>query len=267
MMLAASLRASSAIARRDLRMFMASRTAVATQALSLLMTMSLFYFMSRLVSVERFGSQDEYFAYVAVGLIIFSVMYSTFGLTEAVRAELLSGSFERLLISPFGPVLGVVSMTLFPLARALLMAVWAVVAAAFVFSLDLQWSTAPLALPIGALAAVAFSAVALAVAAIVIAFKHAPGLGFIVAGIALVSGLYFPTDLLPIWMRWLAEVQPFTPAVILLRHVLVGLPAPDPAWIYLLKLVGFAAVLVPLSAWLMDRAVARGQRRGTILEY
>ena len=139
--------------------------------------------------------------------------------------------------------------------------------AAIVFGLDLQWSTAAFAIPIGFLCALAFAGIALAMAALVVAFKRAPGIGFLIAGIALVSGLYFPTDLLPIWMRWLSEVQPFTPAVNLMRHVLVGLPTPDPIWTYGIKLVLFSALLLPLSAWLIGKAVGHGYRRGTLLEY
>jgi ABC-2 type transport system permease protein len=101
----------------------------------------------------------------------------------------------------------------------------------------------------------------------VVAFKRAPGIGFLIAGIALVSGLYFPVDLLPGWMRWLSEVQPFTPAVNLLRHVLVGLPMPDPAWEYVVKLVVFTVVFMPLTGWAVGRAVEFAHRRGTLLEY
>ena len=48
-------------------------------------------------------------------------------------------------------------------------------------------------------------------------------------------------------------MQPFTPAVELLRHYLVGTPMEDPAWVNVAKLVGFAVVLVPPSH------VARGR--------
>ena len=87
------------------------------------------------------------------------------------------------------------------------------------------------------------------------------------AGIALVSGLYFPIVLLPEWIQWVADVQPFTPAVDLLRHLLVGLPLREPAWTSILKLVGFAIVLLPLAAWAVSCAIRRARRTGTIIEY
>jgi ABC-2 type transport system permease protein len=263
----AQIAAAGAIFRRDLRLFTAARAGIAAQAASLVVTLALFHFLSRLLRVSRFDSADEYFAYVVVGLVILAVIYSMVGLTETLRAELLSGSFERMVLSAFGPVLGTMSMCLFPMVRSILIAAWAIAVAVAFFGLDLDWPAALLALPAGALAAIAFSGIALAVASLVVAFKQAPGMSLVVAGIALVSGLYFPTDLLPSWLRWLSEVQPFTPAVELMRHLLVGLPVPDPAWVYVLKLGAFAVVLVPAAAWMMSRAVEYGYRRGTILEY
>jgi ABC-2 type transport system permease protein len=263
----AELAAFRAILVRDWRMYMSFRSSLFTQAMSMVFTLALFYFVSRLVSVNRIGTADDYFAFVAVGLVIISVVHSALGLAEVLRGELLTGTFERVLLSPFGPVLATMSMTLFPVLRALLMGVWTLGIAALIFGLDVQWSTAALALPLGLLCAVAFAGIALATAAVVMAFKRAPGIGFLVAGIALISGLYFPVDLLPVWMRWLSEIQPFTPAVVLLRHVLVGLPMPDPAAIYVLKLLGFAIVTLPLAAWATAKGVEFAHRRGTLLEY
>lgn len=265
--MSAQVAAAGAIFRRDLRLFTAARAGVVAQAASLVVTLALFHFLSRLLRVNAFDSADEYFAYVVVGLVILSVIFSMVGLTESLRAELLSGSFERVVVSGFGPVLGTMSMCLFPMVRAIVVACWAIVVAVVFFGLDLAWPSALLAFPAAVLAAIAFAGIALAVTSLVVAFKQAPGMSLVVAGIALVSGLYFPTDLLPGWLRWLSEVQPFTPAVELMRHLLVGLPVPDPAWVYVLKLGAFGAVLLPAAAWMLSRAVERGYRRGTILEY
>ena len=123
-------------------------------------------------------------------------------------------------------------MMIFPVVQALVLGAWTIAVAAIFFGLDLRWETLPLALPAALLAALSFSALALAVTAALIVFKQAPGLGALLAGITLVSGLYFPAQLLPGWIRWTAEVQPFTPAVDLLRNLLVGLPAAHSDWVY-----------------------------------
>jgi ABC-type multidrug transport system permease subunit len=76
-----------------------------------------------------------------------------------------------------------------------------------------------------------------------------------------------PVALLPDWIEWASNVQPFTPAVDLMRHVLLGLPMPEAAWLAVLKLVLFATVLLPVAVLALNRAVRIGTRRGTIIEY
>ena len=80
----------------------------------------------------------------------------------------------------------------------------------------------------------------------VIAFKQVSSASqFIVTGVAIVGGLYFPIALLPDWIEWTSEVQPFTPATDLLRHLLVGTPLEHSAALDLFKLGAFALVLLP----------------------
>jgi len=100
------------------------------------------------------------------------------------------------------------------------------------------------------------------------AFKQASSATqFIVAGVAIVGGLYFPTAVLPGWIRWASDVQPFTPATDLLRHLLIDTPLVHPAGVELLKLVGFCAVLLPAGLMLLRASIRYGQRSGTIAEY
>jgi ABC-2 type transport system permease protein len=104
-------------------------------------------------------------------------------------------------------------------------------------------------------------------AAVLLSKQSISGATFVIAGISLIAGLYFPVSLLPAWMRWLSEVQPFTSAVELMRHVMVGTPLRHSLWVDLGKVLGFTVILLPASLWILDRALRFGQRRGTILEY
>lgn len=259
--------AAAAIFRRDLHVYLSYRTQALTQFLSVLFSLALFYYISRLLRVQTFESPDKYFAYVVVGLVILSVTQSTLVLSQAMRAELVAGTFERILLSPFGPVRGALSMVVFPMCLALFTGFWTLVAAATIFGLDLHWSTVALAIPVGIVSALSFSAIAMIVAAVVVVFKQAPGTAMIISLIALASGFYFPVELLPSWIQWVSEVQPFTPAVELMRHFLVDLPTKDPIWLGAAKLVGFVVVLLPLSTWLLSYGISVGQRRGSIIEY
>jgi ABC-type multidrug transport system permease subunit len=137
-----------------------------------------------------------------------------------------------------------------------------------IFGLELHWPTVPLALPTLVLALLAFLPFGLIFTALTIATKQANvGASWIIALLSIVGGLYFPIALLPGWAQLAAEVQPFTPATELLRHFLVDAPMETSVGVALLKIVGFAEVLVPLSLYALYHAIRFGQRRGTIIEY
>lgn len=265
--LGSRVRALVAVVRRDALISMSYRTMVVTQPVGVLFTLALFYFVSRILgSSARFPTPDAYFAFVAVGVVIQSLVRSSLGVPLAVRQELVAGTYERFELSAAGGTLGVVGMLVYPLLYALGLAAFTLAAAAVVFGLEVQWSTAAWGLPLGVLSGLAFAPFALVFSAITLAFKQAPGQGSAVAVVSLVSGLYFPVDVLPGWVRWTSQIQPFTPAVDLMRHVLVGYALPQPLWAELLRLVAFVAIGVPAAAWTVSAARRYGRRRGTLLE-
>jgi ABC-2 type transport system permease protein len=261
--------AALGILRRDLSVFVSYRLRFASQVASTLFTLLLFYYISRLVRVDMFPSPDDYFAFATVGIVIFGVLGSTLGAAPAsLRQELVVGTFERFVVSPFGAVAGVLSMLIFPFVYVLVQGTVTLALAGVVFGLPLEWPSAALAVPVALLGALAFVPFGILIAAAVVVLKQAMAAGnFIVAGISVVAGLYFPVALLPGWIEWASEVQPFTPAVDLLRHLLVGTPLESSPWAEVAKLALFAAALIPPSVWVLHRSIRVGRRRATITEY
>jgi ABC-2 type transport system permease protein len=148
------------------------------------------------------------------------------------------------------------------------MALFMLCFAAVVYGVGVHWATVPLVPPVALLGALAFSAFGMLMVAAVITIKQSmAGATWVVAGISLIAGLYFPVSLLPSWIRWMSHVQPFTPAVDLLRHLLVGSRLASPAGEDLIKLIAFSVVLVPLSVYALALAVRFARRRGTLTEY
>lgn len=256
------------IVRRDAILFVSYRTQFVAQFLSPLFTIAVFYYISRLLTVRTFHSPGGYFGFVIVGLVIVQILTISLGIMPAsVRQELVSGTIERFLVSAHGPVNGILGTMLFPLCNALLSGVLTLALAALVFGLPLAASSL-LAIPVALLGVIAFMPFALFLVALVMAFKQvASATQFLVSGIAIVGGLYFPVALLPGWIRWMSDVQPFTPATDLLRHLLVDAPLAHPAAIELLKLLGFSLVLLPAGFVVLRIAIRYGQRTGTVAEY
>lgn len=257
------------VVRRDALLFWSYRTRAVSQTMAVFFSLTVFYYVSKLVNVQEFPSAHAYFSFVAVGILTLAVLTATLtALPLAVRQELIAGTFERFVVSPTGAAAGVAAMLVFPLASALVICTVQVLLAAAVFPLDVHWSTAPLAFPVALLGALSFAPFALLMAAAVITAKQVTGaVPFVTTALAFLGGFLFPVRLLPGWIEWMSEVQPFTPALELLRHLLVDYPLTEPAWESVGKIAAFAAVLLPVSALVLSRAIAVCRRRGTLIEY
>ena len=268
--MSAAVAAAGAIFSRDWRIWSSYRARVVSITVGAVVGVTLFYYVSRLVTGgSQFASPEEYYGFVVVGMVILQVLTSSLTAPVAtLRAELVAGTFERMVVSPFGPVASIVSLNLWPLALGLASGALTLILAATMFGLAISWATAPLAIPVAALGALAFAPFGVLLASAVMLFKQSNvGAAFVVTGLSIVAGIYFPVSLLPDWLRWLSEVQPFTPAVDLLRHLLVGTPMPGSTTAAVLKLAGFAAVMLPLSVVVLHAAIERSRRNGTICEY
>ena len=260
--------AALGLIRRDLLTFMSYRTQIVSITVGVLVNLTLYYYLSRLVSVQTFRSPDDYFAFVVIGMVILQVLQSTIAVASVLRAELVAGTFERLVLSPFGAVRGMLSMMLFPFLIALVSAVILLLCATLIFGVPIKVETAPLAIPVAILGTGVFTSFGMFFAASTLVFKRAvTGLGLVITLITLTSGLYFPVALLPGYLQWISSVQPFTPAVDLLRNVLVGTPLQDPLALELARMAGFLVLMLPLGWAALYGGLRLAQRRGTIIEY
>jgi ABC-2 type transport system permease protein len=260
--------ATLGVVRRDALLFISYRTQFVSQFLGPLFSLVVFYYISKLLTNDKFESPGGYFGYVVIGLAIVQILTISLGVMPVtIRQELVSGTIERFLVSAYGPISGIFGTMMFPLANAFFSGTLTLIFAAVIFGLPLA-TTAPLALPVALLGTFAFMPFALILVAMVIAFKQVTSASqFLVTAVAIVGGLYFPIALLPDWIRWASEVQPFTPATDLLRHFLVDTPLQHSVVVELAKLVAFTLVLFPLSIYCLRAAIRYGQRSGTIAEY
>ena len=204
--------AGMAIVRRDVLLFLSYRFRVLSQLATVFFSISLFYYLSRMVHVTTFSSSDEYFGYAVVGIAILEVIGASLsGLPPALRQELVAGTFERLILSPAGAVTSTVAMLAFPMLVAL------VVRNDRAHVRDRRVRVAD-PLVDGAPRDSRRSPRCGRVRAVRnrhrrggVAVKQAGrASGFVVTGLSLVGGFFFPVALLPWWIRWMSQVQPFT---------------------------------------------------------
>jgi hypothetical protein len=199
--------AALAVARRDALLYLSYRWRLLGQVFTLTFTLTVYYYISRLVTVGKFDSPDEYYAFVTVGLVIMQVLQATLAISGVIRQELVAGTFERMVVSPFGPVGGITALLLFPFLESIVVGTITLTIGAILFGLPIAWSTAWLALPVALIGSIAFAAIGLVFAGMVLVVKQASaGANLAVAGFSLIAGLYFPISLLPSWVSWTSDV-------------------------------------------------------------
>jgi ABC-type polysaccharide/polyol phosphate export permease len=187
---------------------------------------------------------------------------------RALSGAISSGTLESLLVNRASLpqiLVGLVGYGL--LWNAVRVAV--VLVAASVVGLHVTWAGAPLAVAVLGLMVVAYFAIGLFAASLVLVFRTS---GPLVAGVLVVSGLlggvYYPTSVIPI--AWLEKVTAFVPVLYALRParqlLLAGASAADVAD-DVLMLSGYAAVLLAAGMLVFVRALRYARSAGTLAQY
>lgn len=260
--------AAIALCWRDMLIYISYRGRVAGHVLAIIVSLSMFYYISRLVRVHEFHTSSTYFSYVVVGIILAETLQSTVAAALNLHSELLTGTFERLVCSPYGAVNGISSSIIFPVLIQFVFSLLTLCIGSVVFGMPVRWSTAPLAIPVALAGAALFSALALLGAAGVLVAKQTSTVtAYATIALSLLGGVYFPIVLLPGWGQLIARIQPLTYLVSLMRHYLIGYPLQGSVGGAVMRILGSLIVAIPLAYLALAQAVRFTRRRGTVLEY
>lgn len=260
----------AAFLRRDWTTALSYRLPFVLDVTGALFSLTLFFYVSRLIDSSHAieGSSHGYFPFVVVGLALLEVGEAGLrSFAQKLRQEQVSGTLEALLSTSTPPALIILGSAVYDLVRAAAIAVLMVLLAVVLFGLRLELD--PLSLLLVAAAAgasiVLFAALGVVVAAFTVVFKQTTALiGMIIPGVALLSGVYFPLDVLPRSLRLLAEASPFAWGLEVLRG---GLLSGEQHVGRLLLLVATAAAGLPLSVLLFMAALNRARRDGSLAQY
>ncbi len=262
----------AAFIRRDWAIDLSYRAPFALRGISLLLTLALFYFLGDVVDDAAFedqqGIDSGYFGYVAVGLATFTVIQtSLISFSRKLREEQTTGTFEALMTTPASPSLIILASAVYEILRATIDGVVILLAAVVIFGLALDTSVGGIAVALVTLiAALAlFASLGVAVAGLTVIFKRTAALlTLIMSAIALLSGVYFPIDVLPGWIQTIANAIPFTWTLELLRAALLG---GDVDAARLAGLIASVLVLLPAGLVFFGWSLRRARRAGTLALY
>lgn len=218
-------------------------------------------------SIQQYGG--SYFGFVLIGVAFWGLLgTSMMGALRAIQAEQRNGTMEALLVTPVSPWVLVLGGSLMPLILAVVELLLYLTGGAVFFQLD--WSKADWVAVVLLLVLTTAQGSALGqfIAAFIILVKRGEAASWIpVSILGLLTGIFYPVEVLPAALQSAANLVPLTYALKGLRQALFGSASTGSLWLVLLMLVLTTAALGMLGAWALNRALALARAEGSLARF
>jgi ABC-2 type transport system permease protein len=212
---------------------------------------------------------NSFILYLLIGTSVWSYLSVTFdGVTDIINMERWEGTIEYTFMAPISRFTHLIGSCWYAVVHGLLFTFIQLVVVGAFFHLDLShanYLTAVFMLLVGSVSFIGFG-IGAAILPLLYTEKGMQ-MSFIVRAILLlISGVYYPISVLPIWMRPLASVSPAT-------YVLYGLRAglmngqviwSAEIWSYTWPLILTALVSVPLGVYVFSVAERYAKKTGRL---
>jgi ABC-2 type transport system permease protein len=259
-----------AFVRRDLMVALSYRGAFAMDVLNLAGQAVMFWFIGKMVDPATLptygGSRATYMEFVAIGMVLSLVIALLLQrVATAVRQEQMIGTFESLLTTPTAAATVQVGSAAFDLLYVPIRAAVFLVIIAVGFGLDFAASGVLPALSVMVAFVPFVWGLGLLSAAAMLTFRRGGGAAVIGATVlGLLSGAYFPLDLLPGWLQGIASLNPIAIAIDGVRQALLSGDGWSSLRPEVLLLVPMAAASLTAGVAAFRFALARERRNGTL---
>ncbi len=220
--------------------------------------------------IEATGGQidvERLTTILLIGAVIWAYLGTIFEiLTETVAWERWEGTIEYTFMAPLARPMHLAGMGLFAIGYGLVQAVLLFGVVATFFDLDMPQADFVAALVVLGVASVSFVGIGMMTAVLpLISPEKGTQLGFIAQGILLVvSGVYYPVEVLPQWMEWLAVVSPATYALQGTRDAILEGAGVAALWPQIWPLLVIGAVSIPLGLEVFRRGELYAKRHGKL---
>jgi ABC-2 type transport system permease protein len=220
--------------------------------------------------IEAAGGQidvDRTTTILLIGAVIWAYLGIIFEiLTETVAWERWEGTIEYTFMAPLARPVHLAGMGIFAVVYGVVRAVFLFGIVAALFDLQLPQANFWSAVVVLAIASVSFVGIGTMTAVLpLISPEKGVQLGFIAQGVLLVvSGVYYPVDVLPGWMQALAVVSPATYALDGIRAAILDGAGLGTVWHDIWPLAVIGAIAVPLGLEVFRRGERYAKRHGKL---
>jgi ABC-2 type transport system permease protein len=202
-----------------------------------------------------------------VGAVIWAYLGIIFEiLTETVAWERWEGTIEYTFMAPLSRPVHLIGMGLFAIGYGVVRAVLLFGVVAAFFGLHLHDANYPAALVVLIVASISFIGIGMMTAVLpLISPEKGTQLGFVAQGLLLVvSGVYYPTSVLPGWMQALSTISPATYALRGCRAAIINGAGLSDLWTEIWALLVIGAVSVPLGLWTFRTGERYAKKHGKL---
>ena len=202
-----------------------------------------------------------------IGAVIWAYLGIIFEiLTETVAWERWEGTIEYTFMAPLARPVHLAGMGIFAVVYGVVRAVVLFGIVAALFDLQLPQASFSSAVVVLAIASVSFVGIGMMTAVLpLISPEKGVQLGFIAQGVLLVvSGVYYPVDVLPGWMQALAVISPATYALDGIRAAILDGAGLGAVWHDIWPLAVIGAIAVPLGLEVFRRGERYAKRHGKL---
>jgi ABC-2 type transport system permease protein len=271
--LADNLRVAGAFIRRDFLVEASYRVSFWLQFVGLFFSVWVWYFLAAWLGgtsipyLEAYGGSP--FAFILIGVAFsgyFGVAMSSFA--ASIRQAQTTGTLEAMLTTPTRLSVIILSSSLWSYLLTTLKVLLYLGIGAGLLGVELRGGNLPAALLVLALSILTFSSLGILAASFIMILKRGDPITWAVSAVSgLLGGVYFPVEVLPGWLAWVARLIPVTYALRALRMGLLqgasmAALAPD-----LLTLLLFSLILLPLSLAGFWFSVRQARRDGSLTHY
>lgn len=255
---------------RDLIVARTYRTVFVLEIVEALFGTATFYYVAKLVDSptvrQALPQGGSYFAFSLVGFVFLDYLNAALNTFDQSLIEARdSGTLEHMLVTQTSLPVFLAGSAIYPFVSTTVRIAVYIVWGAILFSFPLgnaNW-LAVIAVLIASL--LAFSGLGIISASYVLLFKRGNPAKWLFLGItSLTSGTLFPISVLPRGLRFLAGLNPVTYSLEAMRAALLGGASLQILWLPLVVLLGFAAVLLPLSMAAFSWSLRRTKSTGTL---
>ena len=210
---------------------------------------------------------NQYMTYLLIGAVVWAYLGVLFGfLMETVAWERWEGTIEYTFMAPLSRAMHLAGQGVFAILYGIIRAVFLFGVCALFFNLSMPDANFFAALVILSIASISFIGIGIMTSVLpLISPEKGTQLGFIAQGTLLVvSGVYYPVDVLPGWMQFLAMFSPATYALDGIREAILEGQGLTAMWDELWPLMLIGAVSIPLGLWVFSRGELYAKRHGKL---